>query len=181
MHPYNFIELLQGYCITIKTVSFSDEDIFYFVAMNSSKWLQWFHGFVEYSWLIKSERHLMALRTNDSFWNSIPIIKQSLIFCFLKELCICWHRYFSFLWTSSIIIIIIIIIIRCALHRRVDDLKWRYQPLRTHQEKYKIIKSHHFSGSLNIFKNIVIKYQWYILLIKDMSSRLNQSKERQFS
>ena len=97
----------------LKRLSFSDKEMFSFGALNSSKLLQWFHGFAEYSWLIKFERHLMALTTNDQFWNSIPTKKQSLIFYFLKESCICWRISFIFLQTSSIIIN------WCTLHRRV--------------------------------------------------------------
>ena len=100
--------ILSNFCkVTasmLKWLSFSDKEIFSFEAMNSSKWLQLFQGFAEYSWLIKFEAHLMALRTNDQFWNTIPTKKQSLIFCFLKESCICWHISFSFVQTSSIII-----------------------------------------------------------------------------
>ena len=51
----------------LKRLSFSDKEMFSFGAINSSKWLQWFYGFAEYSWLIKFERQLMVLRTNDRF------------------------------------------------------------------------------------------------------------------
>ena len=51
----------------LKRLSFSDKEMFSFGAINSSKWLQWFYGFAEYLWLIKFERQLMVLRTNDRF------------------------------------------------------------------------------------------------------------------
>ena len=40
------------------------------------------------------------------------------------------------------------------------NLKWMYHPLTIHRDK--IITNWIFSGSLNIFKNIVIKYQCHI-------------------
>ena len=52
----------------LKWLSFSDKEMFSFEAMNSSKWLQLIQGFAEYSWMIKFEAHLMALRTTDQFW-----------------------------------------------------------------------------------------------------------------
>lgn len=100
--------------LPLRRLSFSVKGVFSFGAINSSKCLQWLYGLAEDSWLIKFELHLMALRTNNFFWNSIPTKKQSLIFCFVKDSSISWHRSFSFLSISSIIIN------WCTLHKRVD-------------------------------------------------------------
>ena len=98
----------------------------------------------DYSWLIKFERHLMALRTNDQFWNSIPTIKQSLIFYFLKESCICWHISFNFLWTSSIIIN------WCTLHRRVHGAVSTWRSTQTWNEVIAINHQEYIKWSIKL-------------------------------
>ena len=109
---------MQGFCVTVKMVIFQwVRRVFFwgnefFKMITVIPWSCW-ELLVDKSWAI-----LMALRTDDLFWNSFPTKKQSLVFCFPKESCICRHRSFSLLWISSIIIN------WCTLHRSVDGTEF---------------------------------------------------------
>ena len=49
----------------LKELSFIDKEMFSFGAMNSSKWLQWFHGF---GWVLLVDK---IWETSDGFWGQM--------------------------------------------------------------------------------------------------------------
>ena len=120
----------------LKWLSFNDKEVFSFRAMNSSKWLQWFHSFVEYSWLRKFERF-------DGFEDNWPILE-------FQPKNSHWFSVFS----RCHVFVGTYLLVTFEQHqssttylledRHKPEWSHSYQPLRTHQKKYKIIKKSTF-------------------------------------